>query len=171
MKKQMILSTLVMSLAFSASAADIKIGIVDMQKALQSVEAGKKAKSELEGEFNKRKKELQDEEAAIKKLHEEFQKQSLVMSDQAKAKKQGELQERILKFQEKTARSQGEIQKKEQELTEPIVNKLKGIVKNLAGQKQYALVLEKNENTVLYSLDKDDLTTDVISQFNKPEKK
>lgn len=154
-----------------ASASEIKFGIVDMQKALQSVDAGKKAKTELEAEFNKKKTELQNEETAIKKLHEEFQKQSLVMNDQAKAKKQGELQERIMKFQEKTARSQADIQKKEQELTLPIVTSLKKIVHNIATEKQMALVLENNENTILYSLDKDDITQEVINQYNKTAKK
>ncbi|MCM0606716.1 MAG: OmpH family outer membrane protein [Xanthomonadaceae bacterium] len=158
-------------LAVSASASEVKFGIVDMQKALQSVDAGKKAKTELEAEFNKKKTELQNEEASIKKLHEEFQKQSLVMNDQAKAKKQSELQERIMKFQEKTARSQTDIQKKEQELTLPIVTALKKIVHGIATERQMALVLENNENTILFSLDKDDITTEVINQYNKTAKK
>ena len=154
-----------------AQAADIKFGIVDMQKALQTVDAGKKAKSELEAEFNRKKKELQDEETSIKKMHEEFQKQSLVMNDQTKQKKQAELQEKILKFQEKTARSQGEIQKKEHDLTEPIISSIKKIVSGIAAEKQMALVLEKNENTVLFSLEKDDITQEVINQYNKSAKK
>lgn len=163
--------TIVMAMTLNASASEIKFGIVDMQKALQSVEAGKKAKAELEAEFNKKKTELQNEEAAIKKLHEEFQKQSLVMNDQAKAKKQGELQERIMKFQEKTARSQADIQKKEQDLTQPIVGALKKIVRGIASERQMALVLENNENTILFSLDKDDITQEVINQYNKSAKK
>src|SRR4051794_14204939 len=75
--------------------ADTKIGAigtVDMQKALQTVDAGKKAKAQLEKEFNQKKKELQSEETAIKKTTEEFKKQSLAMSDEARARKQGELQ-------------------------------------------------------------------------------
>jgi Skp family chaperone for outer membrane proteins len=82
-----------------------KIGTVDMQKALQSVEDGKKAKAELEKSFNAKKKELQTEEASIKKMGEEFRKQSLVMNEEARAKKQGEIQERIMKFQELTQRA------------------------------------------------------------------
>ena len=50
------------------------------------------------------------------KWDEEFQKQSLVMTDQARSKKEAELRERIMKFDEVRMRSQQEIQKKEQEL-------------------------------------------------------
>jgi len=164
-----VLASVVVFAATSAFAADesAKIGTVDMQKALQSVEAGKKAKAQLEKDFNAKKSELQKEEAAIKKAGEEFKKQSLVMSDDARSKKQAELQERIMKFQELTARSQAEIQQKERDLTSPIIVKLRTIIADTAAKKGYTVVLEKNENTVLFSHDKDDLTTEVINAYNK----
>ena len=164
---------LVMAAPFAARAnTDVttRIAVVDMQKALQTVDAGKKAKAELEKQFNAKKKELQAEETSIKKVGEEFKKQSLVMSDEARMKKQGELQERIMKLQEMTARSQSEIQQKEVELTEPIINRLRGIIGDLAKKRGYTVVLEKNQNTVLYSPEKDDLTADVVSAFNQAGK-
>jgi outer membrane protein len=151
----------------AAQAEDIKVGMVDMQRAIQSVEAGKKAKSTLEKDFNTRKKELQTEEASIKKMGDELRKQSLALNDEARARKQAELQERIMKFQELTARSQQEIAQKEQELTQPIVAGLRKAISEIAKQKGYTLILEKNENTVLFSLEKDDLTQEIITSFNK----
>jgi outer membrane protein len=149
------------------AADDMKIGVVDMQKALQSVEAGKKAKAQLEKEVEAKKKEFDSEKAAITKMGEEFKKQSLVMSDEARAKKQGELQERIAKLQQKGMETENELRTKEQQLTQPILNKLRGIITEQAKKKGYSMVLEKNENTVLFSQDKDDLTQDVVSAYNK----
>ncbi len=153
-----------------ASDSGIRIATVDMQKALQTVDTGKQAKSQLEREFNAKKKELQTEEAAIKKMTDEFKKQSLVMSDEARAKKQGALQERIMKFQELTARSQAEIQQKERDLTQPIIMQLRTIIADSAKKHEYSVVLEKNENSVLYSQDKDDLTSEVILTYDKKNK-
>ena len=169
-KKIGVISALATFALSGASWADVKIATVDMQRAIQSVAKGKKAKEQLEKEFNAKKKELQAEEASIKKMGEEFKKQSLVMSDEARSKKQAELQERIMKFQELTARSQVEIQTKERDLTQPIVGKLRVIISDLAKKKNYNLVLEKNENTVLFSEDKDDLTDDVIQSFDQQTK-
>ena len=149
-----------------AKGGDLNIATVDMQGAIQSVEEGKKARAELEAAFNKKKKELQKEEADIKKMHEDLQKQSLVMNEQALAKKQAEIQQRIMKFQETTARSQMEIQKREQELTAPIVKKMRDVIASLAKEKGYTLVLEKNDTNVLYSLEQDDLTQEVVKKFN-----
>jgi len=169
MKRQIFVSWIgfCLVLGIASASADVKIGTVDMQKALQTVDAGKKARSELEKEFNKKKAELQKEEASIKKMHDEFQKQRSVLSDQASAKKQAEIQQRIMKFQEETGKSQMEIQSKEQQLTEPIVVKLKEILEGLAKSKGYTVVLEKSGNTVLYSPDTDDLTGELISAYNK----
>jgi outer membrane protein len=157
----------------NGARADVSIGVVDMAKALESVEAGKEVKSQLQTDFNQKKKELQTEESAIRKATEEFKKQALVMNDEARAKRQGELQERIMKFQEKTGKAQMEIQQKERELVQPIMAKLKGIVGEISKKRNYSLTLDKNENNVLFSLEKDDLTSDVISQFNQqtPAKK
>ena len=149
------------------AAEDLKIGTVDMQKALQTVDAGKKARTQLEKEFNTRKKDLQTEEAAIKKMSDEFKKQSLVMSDEARGKKQAEIQERIIKFQEMTNRSQQEIQLKERDLTQPIITKIRTLISEMAKKKGYSIVLEKNENTVLFSQEKDDLTSEVITAYDK----
>jgi outer membrane protein len=168
--KLTVLFIALLALPAFAVADELKLGTVDMQKALQSVDAGKKAKSQLEKDFNAKKKELQTEEAAIKKMGEEFKKQSLVLSDEARAKKQGEIQERIMKFQELTQRSQSEIQQKEAELTQPIIGKLREIIADMAKKKSLTVVLEKNENTVLFSQEKDDLTEELISTFNKQHK-
>ncbi len=153
-----------------AAAEEIKIGTVDMQKALHTVDLGKKAKAQLDKEVEAKKKEIQTEESAIKKAGEEFRKKSLVLSEDARAKKQGELQERVMKLQELAGRSQMELQQKERELTEPLIGKLRGVISEIAKQKGYGLVLEKNENSVLFSLEKDDLTDEVIGQFNKLNK-
>lgn len=165
----MILATVFAAASVHANETktEIKIGYVDMQKALQTVEVGKKAKAELETEFNKKNKELQAEEASIRKMHEEFQKQASVLNEAARNKKQAEIQERFMKLQENRQKSQMEIQKKEQALTEPLIKKLRTLIKEMSEKKGYQLVLEKNENSVLYSLEKDDMTQDLITEFNK----
>lgn len=173
MKTHFVSAALVASVLVSFSAPrfafaeEMKIGVVDMQSALQQVEAGKKAKAQLEKEVSSKTKELQTEEAALRKAGEEFKKQALVMSDDARAKKQAELQERFMKLQELQQKSTVELQKKERELSQPIINKIRGIIAELAKQKGYAVVLEKNENTVLFSQDKDDMTNEVIAAYNK----
>ena len=149
-----------------ARAEDQKIGIVDMQKCIQSSEAGKKARAELEGAFNKKKKELQDQEASLKKAQEDFQKKQAALSDSAKKEQQGKLQEKFMKYQELLQKSQSDIQKKEQEMSEPIIHKIRERVTEIAKKKGFSLILEKNDNIVIFSDEKTDITEEVLKSVN-----
>lgn len=149
-----------------AHADDQKIAIVDMQKAIQTSESGRKAKSELEGAFNKKKKELQDQEASLKKGQEDFEKKKAALSESAKKEQQAKLQEKFMKYQELLQKSQAEIQKKEQEMSEPIIHKIRDKVTEIAKKKGYTLVLEKNDNIVIFSDEKNDITEEVIKGIN-----
>ena len=154
-------------LSYSAHAlADTKIGLVDMQKAIQESAEGKKAKKELEGDFNKKKKDLEKLEADLKKKKEDFDKKALVLSDDVKAKKQQELQMDFGKYQEAVQKNQMEIQKHERELTAPIITKIRKIIEDISKKDSLTLVLEKSEQLVLYSVKEVDLTDRVIKEFD-----
>lgn len=165
MKMMMVLSSLLLA-AGLAHAAEMKIGFVDMQKAVQSTAAGKKAKTELEGEFEKRKKELQKKEADLKKMNEDLEKKKSVLSEEALGKKQMEMNEEMSKFQQQVGKSQMEIQKKQNELTQPILEKMRKTIEKVAKDKGYAMILE-NSAMVLYADKGNDLTDEVIKAFEK----
>lgn len=162
-----ILGLLVSSLAsFSVHAAEVKIGYIDMQKAIQETAGGKKAKKELEEEFNKKKKDLEKREADIKKMHEDFEKRSMAMNEDARNKKQTEIRTEMGKYQELAAKAQMEIQKKERDLTQPIVTKLRSIIEDIAAKEDFTVILEKSENSVMYAKKDIDLTERVIKSYD-----
>jgi len=165
MKKQMaIIGSLV--LAACLARAEAKIGYVDMQKAIQSTAAGKKAKTELETEFNKKKKDLEKKEADLKKMGEDLERKKSVLSEEVLSKKQAEFQEEMMKYRDTVGKSQVEIQKKEHDLTAPILDKMKKVIEKVAKDKGYSLVLE-NSQMVLFATSDSDLTDDVIKAYEK----
>lgn len=166
MKKQIAMIASLIMVAGLAQAADAKIGFVDMQKAIQSTAAGKKAKAELEGEFNKKKKELEKKEADLKKMGEDLERKKSVLSEEVLGKKQAEFQEEMLKYREVVGKSQIEIQKKERDLTAPILEKMKRVIEKVAKEKGYTMVLE-NSQMVLYATADADLTDAVVKMYEK----
>ncbi|MBX3022090.1 MAG: OmpH family outer membrane protein [Bdellovibrionales bacterium] len=152
--------------SFTATAAEVKIGFVDMQKAIQETAAGKKAKKELEADFNKKKKELEKKEADIKKMGEDFEKRSMAMNEDARMKKQGEIQMEMRKYQENAAKAQMDIQKRERELTQPIVTKLREILEGIAKKEDFTVILEKAENSVMWAKKEIDLTERLIKDYD-----
>ena len=138
-----------------------------MQKAIQETAAGKKAKKDLEDEFNKKKKDLDKREADIKKMGEDFEKRSMAMNEEARMKKQAELQAEMRKYQELAGKSQMEIQKRERDLTQPIVTKLRGIIEDIAKKEDFTVILEKSEQSVMWAKKEIDLTDRVIKEYDK----
>lgn len=164
MTKSLLLALLFLSQV--ATAADMKIGLVDMQKAIQSTTAGKKAKTELEAEFEKRKKDLQKKEADLKKMSEDLEKKKSVMSEEVLGRKQVELQEEMMKYREILNKNQNEIQKKERDLTQPILEKMRTTISQVAKEGGYTYVME-NSPMVLFADGAHDLTDKVIKAFEK----
>ncbi len=157
--------------SFGAGAAETKIGFIDMQKAIQETSTGKKAKKDLEEEFNKKKKELEKKEADLKKMNEDFEKKALVMNDEVKAKKQQELQGEMMKYRELVGKSQMEIQSKERSLTTPIIDSLRKIIGDLAEKEGFTVILEKSEQSVMWAKKEIDMTAKVIEEYEKSVKK
>lgn len=156
--------------SFSVYAADVKLGYIDMQKAIQETTAGKKAKKELEDEFNKKKKDLEKKEADIKKMHEDFEKRSMAMNEDARQKKQVEIRTEMAKYQEVAGKAQMEIQKRERDLTQPIVTKLRTIIDEIAKKEEFTVILEKAENSVMWAKKDIDLTERVIKAYDSAKK-
>ncbi|MFP5518851.1 MAG: OmpH family outer membrane protein [Bdellovibrionia bacterium] len=165
MLKSFVLAATLVLFAGAAQAQN-KIALVDMQKAVQATAAGKKAKTELETEFNKKKKELEKKEADLKKMGEDLERKKAVLSEEAFQKKQAEFQDEMLKYREVVGKSQMEIQKKERDLTAPILEKMRKTIEKVAQEKGYDLVLE-NSQMVLFAAKTADITDAVIKEFEK----
>jgi outer membrane protein len=153
-------------LAAGFAQAETKIGFVDMQKAIQATSAGKKAKTELETEFNKKKKDLEKKEADLKKMGEDLERKKSVLSEEVLGKKQAEFQDEMMKYRDIVGKSQQEIQKKERELTAPILEKMRKTIAKIAKDKSYSLILE-NSQMVLFATADADLTDEVVKTFEK----
>lgn len=163
----MLFTGLFLVVGIAVHAADTKFGYVDLQKAIQSTTTGKKAKAELEAEFNKRKKDMEAKQADIKKMNEDLEKKKGVLSDEAMQKKQAEIQEEMMKLQELYGKNQMEIQKKQNELTNPILEKMKNVLDKIAKNDGYSVIFEKNEQSVLWIKSEYNLTDKLVQEFEK----
>ncbi len=170
MKLTQSLLVLLVSSSLFAADAGFRVAFVDLQKALQTVDAGKNAKGALEKEVTSKREDLEKREADLRKEAEGFEKKAAIMSDAAKQAKQAELQKKFAELQKSAAESQMDLQKRERELTKPIIDELRSIIEGLGKEKGYTLILERNEGGVLYAQGGDDLTENVIEKFNSTHK-
>ncbi len=72
----------------------------------------------------------------------------------------------MLKYRDVVGKKPSGNQKKERELTAPILEKMKKVIGKLAKDKGYSLVIE-NSQMVLYATPESDLTDSVIQAYEK----
>ena len=171
MKKSIVtLILLAFALAgFSAGAGaedGIKIGYVDMRKVVNESKKGQRSRAALEKMVKSRQAELQKEQKKLKDLQASLEKEALTMSDAQKKQKQQEFQQKVQAYQAKAADAQKELGGKDAEFTKQAVMEIKAIIADIAKQENLALVLEKNQQPVLYAQDGPDLTDKVIKKYD-----
>lgn len=159
---------LVSVLMVGTAKAEFKMGYVDMQKAIQSSKAGKKAKDSLQAEADKRNKDLDKKKQDIEKMKEDYEKKASVLTDEVRKKKEMEIQEEMMKWNQNAGKAQADLQKKEGELLAPIVDKLKKLIEKIAKEKGMAMVIQSNPSAqiVMYSQPEYDLTDALIKAFD-----
>jgi outer membrane protein len=145
--------------------AEVKIAVVDTQRAVMETEDGLRAQATLKKHFDKRQRELDEKQVALQKEREDIEKQKDVLSKQA-------LQARVDKWQKEMAELQTvfvdynkELQKKQGEMTQPIFQKAMGIIRRIATQAGYDIVVDKQ--AVPYHRSDLDLTDRVITEYNQ----
>src|SRR2546430_2403748 len=70
--------------ARGAFAENMKIGYVDIQRAVQEVEEGKAARTRLQAELQQKRGDLEKKRADLEKMKADYDKQAPVLSDDAK---------------------------------------------------------------------------------------
>ncbi|MEE9523715.1 MAG: OmpH family outer membrane protein [Thermodesulfovibrionales bacterium] len=149
---------------------NIKIGYVDMRRALNECKAGKIAKVELETMIKAKQKFLDDERKKLDEMQSELEKKASLLSEKAKEEKQKEFQEKVQAYQKLLADAQKEINEKEAEYTKRIIDDIREIVSDIAKSDGYTLVFEKTEISVMYAKDGLDLTDKVVEKYNSKTK-
>jgi outer membrane protein len=155
---------------FTAYGEEIKIGYVDLNKALNESEAGKRATKILEDMVNNKKSILSQKEKELKSLDEEIKKQSSILTPESIKSKTEEFNRLYKDYQRLVKDFQEEIQKKEAEFTRQIQNDLLEIIRKIGEEESYTIILEVNASGVLYAKKKIDLTEKLIKKYNEISK-
>ena len=146
----------------SALAADLKIGSVDIQRAINECHAGKEAKKAITKELEKIQRSFAEKQKELQTMKESLEKQAPMLNPDARVAKEKEYQNKLREFQRWGEDSQNEMNQKKVEMERNIAQGLQKVIQRLGADEGYTVVLEKNENIVLYTSKSIDLTDRVI---------
>ena len=145
--------------------AEMRVAVVDLQRALNECDAGKKAKDSVKGKFEKAQNDLRKEREDLDKSRDEFEKKALTLKEDERRNRERELENRALDFKRKYEDLQRDLKRTDNELTSGIVEQLYGIVNDYGRQQGYTLILEASSG-LLYADKALDITDAIVKIHN-----
>lgn len=171
MKKMMTLLLLAFFSVASVHAADVKIGYVDLQKALNNCEAGKAAKEKISVKVKEYETQIEKKQTEMKKLKEDLDKQGLILSEEKRAAKKRDFDQKLKDLERFTKDIQEELQQQDAEFTRQIITDFSKIINEVGAKDGYTVIFEKTESALLYADPNADLTDKAIKAYDASLKK
>lgn len=169
MRKVLLLAAaLILLVSSAAQAADAaKIGIVDMEKVVRTSEPGQAALNKLKDQFKDAKESMDKQKAEIDKLRDDMEKQSLVLSQEAKMDKQTQFQRKVRDFQDNFQNFQRKMKIEEDKLSKPVLDLILQVVQDYGKKNGYGAILDGRGAGVVFASDTMNVTDEVLVEVNK----
>jgi outer membrane protein len=134
-----------MTLPAAPAQAQVKIAVIDLRRALMETEEGLRVTATLRKLFEARNIEIDNKQRLIQQDKEALEKDAAAgkVAKEVLQKKYEALQKQVNDFQTLQLESQREMQRKERELTFPMEQKLLGVIRRIAAQDGFELILDK----------------------------
>jgi outer membrane protein len=167
-KHWLVLVVLVLSPALVSAQEKIKIGFIDLQRAIMESSAGKQAKARFEVQVKKAEAELLKEKQELERMKADFDKKGPLMKEDERRNLEAELQRRYVQYQRTMGDHQQELRQKEGDMTTDILKQLQGIVTEIGKAEKFTLIFERSQ--LLYNDQGIDITNKVIETYNNRAK-
>lgn len=154
-------------LALTAGAAwgELKIAVLDMERALVESEEAKVLVQQIQTELQKEQDEVRTLGEQIVALQEKLQTDGEVMSATEQRKVQKDIEDKQIDFQFLRNKLQKEAQDRQQELFGQMAPKLDKVLKDLIELEGYDIILQRGN--LFYVNSKHDITRKVTEKLNE----
>lgn len=147
----------------SAFADGTKIGVVDLQKIMQTSTQMKSIQEKLEKEFKPRRDKLVAMEDGLKKDMEKFKRDTAIMNQTQRKDLEKQIVGTQQQFEREGQQYQQELSTAHNEAMEEFYNKIRAAIAKVAETEKYDLVFQKD--AAPFSVEKLDVTAKVMQEI------
>lgn len=150
------------TMGMAESGLSVKIGFVDMNRIMQESKAAKNAQSIFQKEIESKGAVIKEKNDKIANMDKELKKAK--QDSPAWKEKRDKITKEINDFNRLRVEYDGQLRKKNDELTQKILADVQQIIKKIASSEKYTIILDKK--TALLAEDGLDLTDKVIKIYD-----
>jgi len=147
----------------TVASAQLKVGVVNTQKAMIDSDELKKASAEVEAKYKPKQDELQKLQNDLQSIQQQLQSNKLSPQAQQDLQLQGQRKQRDA--QRLSDDLQQEFDRDRQDILGKAAQKMSDVVKKLAEEKGYDVVIDVSQ--ALYFKPAMDITADALAAYNK----
>jgi len=145
----------------------VRIGYVDLGRALNDVSDGRRVKKRLKDEFREKQQQLDRHQKELAALKNNIDRNRLLISSDELKVREDQYRSKFFELQQVLAAFRREMETRESTITLQILKRLRKIVEETGKKEGYSLILEKSQDIVLYAPEGDDLTDGVIKAYDR----
>ena len=154
--------------------ADVKIGYIDSEVLRERMPEFKQIQRELERLEQDFQQQAMDRQSKLVKLQEDFRRQEMLMSEARKTELQAEFEGKVQQLQQFTQEKfgpEGELMRKNIELSEPIFKKINDKIQGMAEEGGYDFIFDAAapSSGLVFAEEKYDITEQLLELMQKDE--
>jgi outer membrane protein len=151
--------------ATAAAQAPLKVGVVNLQKALEGTAELRQAEVDLRAKFGPRQDQLSEMEKDIAKMQQDYSGNQGKYNEAALAELGQRIQRRQLQLQRNSQALQEEVNRDRQDVLQRIGKNLQDVIKKVAEDKGLDMVIDSS--AALFSKPVLDISADVTAGYDK----
>ncbi len=151
----------------SLPAQDVRIGYVDVERILDNIPGKEEVRKILEEEADAWRAQAEEKMMELQKLREDYESQKLILSPEKKKSKEEEIARMEEEFNKLWLELQEKAQKRNAELTQPILDKAEKAINAVAERENYSLIFDSSVASIVYGVAELDITDSVIEEINR----
>ena len=163
MKKVILMLMLLAPMALFAQ----KFGHIDTQSIIQSLPEFARANGEIEAVGKQYENELKASQDELQRMAEEYDKNKSTMNETKQRETEEQLNQMYTRIQQQAQQNQQAFQKTQAEKLQPIFDKVRKAIEEVAKAGGYVYIMEKASALYINEAISKDVTSEVKSQLNK----
>jgi outer membrane protein len=148
----------------SAQAAT-KIGYIDTRRVLQEAPGAQTARTTLEADMQRFQAQLKSMQDSLQAMMTDYQQKSLVMSADAKQKREQEIISKRTGWEQRAEQLQQEAAQRQQQVMEPIMQQVEKVISEVRQAEGFGIVFDVASEAIVSADPALDLTTKVIERL------
>jgi outer membrane protein len=161
-------------LCWTEAGAELKLGYIDSEILREKLPDFRAAQVQLERLHQQYESDATERKNKLEKLEEDFRKQELLISETRRAELKAQLDEQkkqLQDFTQKTFGADGELMKKNVELSGPIFEKINAAIQELAREEGYDFIFDaaSANSAIVFAQERYDLTEKLLERMKEAE--